>query len=307
MPAPSVPTVAQVAVIDAPATATGTVIGGPGTGKTYALVERVAALIAGGLVPEQVLALTPNRQAATALRDRIGVRVRVATPGPLARSLGSFAFQLVRGTMVHSGQEPPALLTGADQDRIIADLLAGDAEDEAEPGGARRWPEELGATVRSSRAFRSELRAFLTECTELGVTSAELARSERPAWRAVGSFAEAYRGVLDRARAAHRDAADLLAEAAAILRTADTTLLGPAGRTARRAHRRRAGAHRRRGRPGLGAACAGGHGDGVRRSGHLLGRLPRRGTRALRPPGRRCSATCTCSIARTGRIRRSPP
>ncbi len=145
MPAPSVPTVAQVAVIDAPATATGTVIGGPGTGKTYALVERVAALIAGGLAPEQVLALTPNRQAATALRDRIGVRVRVATPGPLARSLGSFAFQLVRGTMVHSGQEPPALLTGADQDRIIADLLAGDAEDEAEPGrstalagGARR-------------------------------------------------------------------------------------------------------------------------------------------------------------------------
>ena len=227
MPAPSVPTAAQAAVIDAPATATGTVIGGPGTGKTHALVERVAALIEGGLVPEQVLALTPSRQAATALRDRIGVRVRIATPGPLARSLGSFAFQLVRGTMVHGGQEPPALLTGADQDRIIADLLAGDAEDEAEPGGARRWPEELGATVRSSRAFRSELRAFLAECTELGVTAAELAQSERPAWRAVGSFWEAYRGVLDRARSAHRDAAELLAEAAAILRTADATRSGP--------------------------------------------------------------------------------
>ncbi|GAA4490804.1 ATP-dependent DNA helicase [Microbacterium panaciterrae] len=230
MPAPLVPTAAQFAVIDASATATGTVIGGPGTGKTHALVERVAALLDGGLAPEQVLALTPNRQAATALRDRIGVRVRIATPGPLARSLGSFAFQLVRGTMVHSGQQPPALLTGAEQDRIIADLLAGDAEDEAEPGGARRWPDELGATVRSSRAFRSELRAFLAECTELGVTSAELGRSERAAWRAVGSFADDYRTVLDRARAAHRDAADLLAEAAAILRTADAELLGPLGR-----------------------------------------------------------------------------
>ncbi|MDQ4214032.1 ATP-dependent DNA helicase [Microbacterium capsulatum] len=230
MPFSPVPTPAQAAVIGAARAATGTVIGGPGTGKTHVLVERIAHLVGdGGLVAEEVLALTPSRQAATALRDRIGVRVRIATPGPLARSLGSFAFQIVRGAMVHGGQEPPALLTGADQDRIIADLLAGDAEDEAE-GSPSRWPGELGATVRSSRAFRSELRAFLAECTELGVTAAELAQSERPAWRAVGAFAESYRTVLDRARSAHRDAADLLAEAAAILRTADADLLGPLGR-----------------------------------------------------------------------------
>ncbi|MBS1696908.1 MAG: ATP-dependent helicase [Actinobacteria bacterium] len=229
MPDAPVPPPAQAAVIDAPTSAVGTVIGAPGTGKTHALVERVAALIERGLAPEEVLALTPNRQAATALRDRIGVRVRVATPGPLARSLGSFAFQLVRGTMVHAGLEPPALLTGADQDRIIADLLAGDAEDERD-GLRSRWPEHLGPTVRSSRAFRSELRAFLAEGTELGVTPAELEASERPAWQAVGSFARAYRRVLDRARSAHRDAADLLAEAAAILRGAAPALLGPLGR-----------------------------------------------------------------------------
>ncbi|VXC04880.1 DNA helicase II [Microbacterium sp. 8M] len=231
MPDAPAPPPAQAAVIDAPVTAVGTVIGGPGTGKTHTLVERTAALLAGGLGPEQVLALTPSRQAATALRDRIGVRVRVATPGPLARSLGSFAFQLVRGTMVHAGLEPPALLTGADQDRIIADLLDGDAEDERE-GMPSRWPEHLGATVRSSRAFRSELRAFLAECTELGVTPGELEASERPAWRAVGSFARSYRRVLDRARSAHRDAADLLAEAATILRTAEPEMLGALSRLA---------------------------------------------------------------------------
>ncbi|WP_439902220.1 ATP-dependent helicase [Microbacterium azadirachtae] len=225
----SAPTPAQAAVIDAPATAVGTVIGAPGTGKTHALVERVANLLDHGLAPEQVLALTPSRQAATALRDRIGVRVRVATPGPLARSLGSFAFQLVRGTMVHAGFEPPALLTGADQDRIIADLLAGDADDEQE-GLPSRWPEHLAATVRSSRAFRSELRAFLAECVELGVTPAELEASGRPAWQAVASFARAYRRVLDRARSAHRDAADLLAEAATILRTAQPEELGALSR-----------------------------------------------------------------------------
>nr|MBS1900108.1 ATP-dependent helicase [Actinomycetota bacterium] len=225
MPDASAPTPAQAAVIDAPANAVGTVIGAPGTGKTHALVERVAALLERGLAPEQVLALTPSRQAATALRDRIGVRVRVATPGPMARSLGSFAFQLVRGAMVHAGLEPPALLTGADQDRIIADLLAGDAEDERE-GIRSRWPESLGATVRASRAFRSELRAFLAECTELGLTPADLEASERPAWRAVGSFARSYRRVLDRARSAHRDAADLLAEAATTLRGAAPDELG---------------------------------------------------------------------------------
>src|SRR5690606_29278444 len=110
--------------------ASGVIIGAPGTGKTRTLVDRVVHLLdAQGLQPEEVLALTPSRQAATALRDRIGVRIGQATPGPLARSLGSFAFQLVRGAMVREGAEPPALLTGADQDRIIAELLAGDMED----------------------------------------------------------------------------------------------------------------------------------------------------------------------------------
>jgi len=122
----------QRAVVDAPPTASAVVIGAPGTGKTRALVERVVRLLdtdsdgGVGLAPEELLVLTPSRQAATALRDRIGVRVRQATPGALARSIGSFAFQLVRGAMVRDGDDPPALLTGADQDRIIAELLAGE-------------------------------------------------------------------------------------------------------------------------------------------------------------------------------------
>ena len=214
---------AQRAVITAPATASGVVIGAPGTGKTRTLVDRVVHLLEGdGLRPEEVLALTPSRQAATALRDRIGVRVGQATPGPLARSLGSFAFQLVRGAMVREGAEPPALLTGADQDRIIAELLAGDAED------ARiAWPPALSEPVRASKGFRSELRAFLAECTELGASPDELRATGDAVWSAAADFVEEYRSVLDALRAAHRDAADLLGEAAAILRTADSAALGP--------------------------------------------------------------------------------
>ncbi|SJN30193.1 ATP-dependent DNA helicase SCO5183 [Microbacterium esteraromaticum] len=214
---------AQHAIVHADVTACGVIIGAPGTGKTTALVDRVVHLLGDGtLRPEEVLVLTASRQAATALRDRIGVRISQATPGPLARSLGSFAFQLVRGAMVRAGAEPPALLTGADQDRIIAELLAGDAEDET-----ITWPEMLSASVRASKGFRSELRAFLAECTELGVTAEELRSSGSETWAATADFLVEYRSVLNALRFAHRDAADLLAEAGAILRTADAASLGP--------------------------------------------------------------------------------
>lgn len=213
---------AQHAVVHAAATASGVIIGAPGTGKTTALVDRVVHLLADGLRPEEVLILTPSRQAATALRDRVGVRTDQATPGALARSLGSFAFQIVRGAMVRAGDDPPALLTGADQDRIIAELLAGDVED-----GIIDWPDALSAPARGSKAFRSELRAFLAECTELGAEPAELRDSGDDAWAAAAEFLQQYHQVLDGMRVAHRDAADLVAEATAILRHADAATLGP--------------------------------------------------------------------------------
>ncbi|MFJ2502457.1 ATP-dependent helicase [Microbacterium sp. NPDC087592] len=214
---------AQRAVIAAEPSASGVIIGAPGTGKTRTLVDRVVHLLdAQGLRPEEVLALTPSRQAATALRDRIGVRIGQATPGPLARSLGSFAFQLVRGAMVREGAEPPALLTGADQDRIIAELLVGDMED-----GRIAWPDALSASVRASKGFRSELRAFLAECTEIGVHPEELRASGNDVWTAAAELLVEYRTVLDALRSAHRDAADLLSEASTILQGADAATLGP--------------------------------------------------------------------------------
>lgn len=196
--------------------ACGTVVGAPGTGKTAVLVERVARLIDAGVGPDELVVLTPTRVSATRLRDELGVRVRVATPGPLARSIGSFAFQVVRAEAVRRGDEAPKLLTGADQDRIVADILAGDEEDERQ--GVGRWPAHLGAPVRASKGFRSELRAFLSELVELGVGPSELAALGDPAWTAVADFLRDYRNVLDGMRSPHRDVAELYAEAAAALR-----------------------------------------------------------------------------------------
>lgn len=210
--------------------ASGVVVGAPGTGKTTALLARVRRLVASGVHPDDLLVLTPTRPAATALRDPLALAVGRATSGALARSVASFAFQLVRGAEVRRGAEPPQLLTGGDEDQIIRDLLEGDTLDELE--GASRWPEWLGAAIRATRGFRGDLRAFLAECTDLGVSSAELVdlseRHDLPVWASLASFADEYRAVRAEMRGAHRDAADLAREAVAVLDDArvDRSLLG---------------------------------------------------------------------------------
>ncbi len=232
---------AQADVVMLPADASGVVIGGPGTGKTEALVARVARLLAAGppdgLGVDEVLVLTPTRQTATALRDRLALVGGVATPGPLARSMASFAFQLVRAVSVQRGGEPPRLLTAPDQDRIIAELLAGDERDAER--GVSRWPATLGPAVRASRTFRAELRALLAECTERGIGPIELASAGRQlgrdAWVGAAEFLTDYRFTVGAMRAEHRDPAELLREAAAILATAPSgaageALLGPPAR-----------------------------------------------------------------------------
>ncbi|WP_240658908.1 UvrD-helicase domain-containing protein, partial [Microbacterium sp. CPCC 204701] len=69
------PDAAQRAVVGLPAEASGVVVGAPGSGKTATLVARVAALVEAGLDPDTILVLTPSRQTATALRDRLGLAI----------------------------------------------------------------------------------------------------------------------------------------------------------------------------------------------------------------------------------------
>ncbi|MFF8185767.1 ATP-dependent helicase [Microbacterium sp. NPDC016588] len=222
--------VEQRVVVDWAPESSGAVVGAPGSGKTSTLLARVRALVARGVDPDHILVLTPTRPAATALRDRLALAVDRATAGALARSVASFAFQIVRGAEVRRGAEPPQLLTGGDEDQIIRELLEGDALDEAE--GRSRWPEWLGPSIRATRGFRGDLRAFLAECTDLGLAPDDLSeladRHAVPVWAAVGSFAAEYRAVRAQMRGAHRDAADLAREAVSVIDEAatDRELLG---------------------------------------------------------------------------------
>lgn len=210
----------QRAVLDAGPDQSLVVVGAPGSGKTTLLIARAAQLTAWGLDPDEVLVLTSTRQSATALRDRLSLAMTGARSGAPARSVASLAFEIVRAHEVRRDRPAPRLLTGADDDQIVHDLLRGDELDEQE-GAASRWPEGFPAAVRSSRAFRSELRAFLAECTTWGIDAAELAElaaSEGiPVWKALSSFLVEYDDARGHLRSSHRDAAGLVAEAVSLL------------------------------------------------------------------------------------------
>ena len=160
------------------------VVGGPGTGKTTTLVEAVAARVAGGVDPEQVLVLTFGRRGAGALRRRIAARLarHGTAPEPMVRTFHAYAFALLRRAAAARGEPAPRLLTGPEQDVMIRDLLAGAPE---------RWPPRLRAAL-PTRAFAAQLRDLLLRAAERGIDAAELhalgAATGRDDWRAAAAF-----------------------------------------------------------------------------------------------------------------------
>ncbi len=190
------------------------VLGGPGTGKSCLLIDAAAARIAAGVDAESVLLLTGS--------GRIGARTRsaltttllgslgvppacggqagacpVVIREPLVRSVHGYAFAVLRLAAQRAGGPPPRLITSAEQDAIIAELLAGEIADGCDATTA--WPVELRAAL-GTVGFAAELRELLTRCAERGVDAAQLERlgrlSGRPEWVAAGQFARKYEQVM---------------------------------------------------------------------------------------------------------------
>jgi superfamily I DNA/RNA helicase/RecB family exonuclease len=185
------------------------VLGGPGTGKSSLLIDAAAARIAAGADPESVLLLTGS--------GRIGARARSALTTtllraqqvgschglpavirePLVRSVHSYAFAVLRLAAQRVGGPPPRLVTSAEQDAVIAELLAGEIEDGSDATTA--WPAELRAALGTA-GFAGELRELLTRCAERGVDPQRLQQlgrlCGRPEWAAAGQFARKYEQVM---------------------------------------------------------------------------------------------------------------
>ena len=191
------------------------VFGAPGSGKTTLAIELVADRVERlGYSSDEVLVVSATRSAATSLRDALAVRLGLTTRGPLARTANSVAFQLVRA---YTGA-PVTLLTGAEHDQIIGELLEGGIRD----GFGPEWPDPLVPDVRSLRGFRSELRDLMMRAVEHGIGAEQLTelgrRAGRPEWVAAGAFLEEYAEVKEQLRPTQFDSSELGAFAAAIVR-----------------------------------------------------------------------------------------
>ncbi|WP_018335150.1 ATP-dependent helicase [Actinomycetospora chiangmaiensis] len=191
------------------------VLGGPGTGKTTLLAERVARLLhadadeagaptgrpggAGSLV------LVGDRRSAAALRERISARRRVlagevgggltAAREPLVRSVHSYAFAVLRRHAARQDQAPPRLLPGAQQDAVVRDLLAGEAEGVGRGSG---WPARLAPALEAP-AFAAEVRDLLLRAAERGLGPRELRalgkEHDVAVWVAAARFYQSYEEV----------------------------------------------------------------------------------------------------------------
>lgn len=178
------------------------VLGGPGTGKSTLLVDTAVAHIAAGCDPESVLLLTGSARLSAQARASITSRLlgaggRDAVREPLVRTVHSYAFAVLRLAAQRNGSPQPRLITSAEQDGIIRELLAGDLEDgDASPV---RWPGQLRPAL-STVGFATELRDLMARCSERGVDPLALQRigrlSGRPEWQAAGRFAQAYEQIM---------------------------------------------------------------------------------------------------------------
>jgi superfamily I DNA/RNA helicase/RecB family exonuclease len=162
------------------------VYGAPGTGKSAA-VRALTLKLARENGPASVLALAANRESANLMRDQIALEFQGATPGPMARTISSLAFAILRQAALQDGFREPELISGPEQDRILKEILmpyaasAGTEFASSEFADRTRaladlgFPKYVTAQVAGLRGFRAELRDLIAVCQENRITPERLA------------------------------------------------------------------------------------------------------------------------------------
>jgi superfamily I DNA/RNA helicase/RecB family exonuclease len=175
-----------------------TVFASPGAGKTTLLMQRFTQAIDSGLKPDEILVLAASREAANSLRDQLALSLQQATPGSLARTLTSFAFGVLRAKAVADGAALPELISGSEQDRILAQIIEAELASESQQSA---WPKHINAQVMGLSGFRAEVRDLVTACLEHGVTPEQLrelgAQHKKPEWIACAGLFEQYLAIVN--------------------------------------------------------------------------------------------------------------
>ncbi|WP_058235435.1 UrvD/REP family ATP-dependent DNA helicase [Devriesea agamarum] len=165
------------------------IYGPPVSGRTR-LVLTVAEALAH---THRVLILAPRRQAATRLRDAAALSNQ-SQPGRIldVATPSAAAFSLITQDELRQGRGAPALLTGADQDALIADLLTTLTPE---------WPLDLAPGATTLPGFRTEIRDVMMRCAEAGLSPDALAalgqQGGRESWQVLAQLYRDYLDVLD--------------------------------------------------------------------------------------------------------------
>ncbi|GMA36455.1 UvrD-helicase domain-containing protein [Demequina litorisediminis] len=169
------------------------VVGPPGSGKTSVVAAAAARAVAAGVRPDRLLVLAPTRAAAASLRDVVSAAVDKATGVPVVRTAASVAHAILAARAESEGEPPPSLITGADQDAILRDLLAGHARGE---GSRPDWRDVVPDEATLLPGFRAELRDLIMRATEAGLDPEGLsdlaARTGRREWAAAAEVLGEY-------------------------------------------------------------------------------------------------------------------
>lgn len=179
-----------------------TVFASPGAGKTTQVIDRFLSAVNSGTHPGQILVLAANREAANSLRDELALKLQAATPGPLAKTLTSFAYGVLSLKAIGSDGPPPELISGSEQDRILAEIIAEhlnlltDGVLAQRPQLQAAWPKHINAQVISLNGFRAELRDLITVSLEHNLSPTGLIklgeRHGRAEWIASANLFEQY-------------------------------------------------------------------------------------------------------------------
>ncbi|MFM8825039.1 MAG: ATP-dependent helicase, partial [Candidatus Nanopelagicus sp.] len=172
------------------------VLGQAGSGKTTTLVAAISHRISQGVNPNSILAITYGRDSASRLRDQIASAnpAQHTVAEPIARTFHSLAFMILNDPInLEVGSEKQfVLLSGAEQDAQIRQLLASDAENPT----ATLWPKELLPAL-TTRGFAKELREFINRATERGSSPDELIKFakkyDQRYWPAIAQFWQKYK------------------------------------------------------------------------------------------------------------------
>ncbi len=195
------------------------VLGAPQSGKTTAL-KALFLKLAKEAKPESLLVFTANRTAAATLRDELALAYQGASNGPMARTIPSLAFAILRHHALMTKSKLPELISGSEQDAMLEDILDAVAIGEL---STPDFPKTITKNSLKLRGVRTEVRDLISIAIEHDLSPAELrARGEklgRQEWVWGAAVYEHYLHELDREDNIHRfDPTSLVVEASKIIR-----------------------------------------------------------------------------------------